>query len=350
MKKFILNPISFAGKAVLIFLLLSGNINSYGQDPVLHTGNATPAHFDDPEPISCGNKDTVLLWELGGNALQQTIQINTLDWIGTCNEYPFKIRTNNIERVRIKGNGNVGIGTLNPECIFTVKVPAIEPDYTKGASFISHGNEVFICPNNVAGGYSWEAIKGDAGIFWSDNNGVNHSNESAGFVIAPANGSHSGIRITRKGNLLIGKPININEALFKLDVAGNIHSDGCIGINTTTFTVNGLDYMLAVNGKILGKEIVVETNWSDFVFEKGYSLMPLSEVEQYIATHKHLPDVPSAGDVEKNGVALGQTQSLLLQKIEELTLYTIEINNQLELLKAQNMKLQNEVNDLKKGK
>ncbi|HNW69554.1 MAG TPA: hypothetical protein PKI01_04065 [Bacteroidales bacterium] len=339
----------FAGKAMIFAFFLTGTIYSFGQDPVLTTGSITPTHFDDPEPISCGNKDTIILWELGGNALQQSIQINTLDWIGTCNEYPFKIRTNNIERFRIKENGNVGIGTPYPNCIFSVKVREDANVFAKAASFASHGNEVFICPNNVAGGYSWETKKGDACIFWSDGLGDNNSNQSAGLVIAPAIGSHNGIRITPNGNFLIGKPDNINEALFKLDVAGNIHSDGCVGINTTTFNVNGLDYKLAVNGKILAKEIVVETNWSDFVFEKDYSLMPLSEVEKYIAAHKHLPDVPSAGEVEKNGVALGQTQSLLLQKIEELTLYTIEINKQLELLKAQNKDLQNEVNELKKG-
>lgn len=350
MKNFTLKPFNLAGQAIIISVLLTGAVNSFGQDPIMHTGNATPTHFNDPEPISCGNKDTILLWELGGNALQQSIQINTLDWIGTCNPYPFKIRTDNVERVRIKENGYVGIGTVYPNCVFSVNVSEKENVFAKAASLISHGNEVFICPNNIEGGYSWDAKKGDAGIFWSDGEGVNSSNMGAGFVIAPAIGSHNGIRITPKGNFLIGKPDNINEGLFKLDVAGNIHSDGSIGINTTTFTVNGIDYKLAVNGKILAKEIVVETNWSDFVFDKDYSLMPLSEVEKYIATHKHLPDVPSAGEVETNGVALGQSQSLLLQKIEELTLYTIEINKQLELLKAQNAELQNEVNDLKKGK
>ena len=122
----------------------------------------------------------------------------------------------------------------------------------------------------------------------------------------------------------------------------------CIG--TTTTNVGGIDYKLTVNGKILAKEIVVETNWSDFVFEKDYDLMPLSEVEKYINLHKHLPDVPSASEIKKNGVALGETQSLLLQKIEELTLYTIEMNKQLELLKEQNYVLQNEVNLLKNSK
>ena len=120
-----------------------------------------------------------------------------------------------------------------------------------------------------------------------------------------------------------------------------------VGIGTSTPHTN---YKLSVNGKIRAKEVVVETNWSDFVFEKDYELMPLSEVEKYINEYGHLPGVPSASEVEKDGVALGNSQALLLQKIEELTLYTLEISKQLELLKAQNIMLQNEVNKLKNRK
>ena len=107
-----------------------------------------------------------------------------------------------------------------------------------------------------------------------------------------------------------------------------------VGIGTNAPHPN---YKLSVNGKIRAKEIIVETNWSDFVFEKDYNLMSLSDVENYINEYGHLPGVPSAIEVEKNGVALGNSQAVLLQKIEELTLYTIEMNKQIELLRAQNL-------------
>ncbi len=297
-----------------------------------------------PQMHFCG--EPLQPWNMGGNQINSTNSF--ANYIGTCNEWPFRIKTNGTERMRITPEGNVGIGTTSPVSLLHVNLPANAPLYTKAASFSLSNNQIFICPNNIESGYSWETLEGDACIFWTDGQGSNGANLNSGFVLAPATGAHYGIRITPNGNLLIGKPSQTsNEAPFKLDVAGSIRCDNTVCIGTTTTSVGGIAYKLTVNGKILAKEIVVETNWSDFVFEKDYDLMPLSEVEKYINLHKHLPDVPSASEVEKNGVALGQTQSLLLQKIEELTLYTIEMNKQLELLKAQNRVLQNEVNLLK---
>lgn len=92
------------------------------------------------------------------------------------------------------------------------------------------------------------------------------------------------------------------------------------------------NYRLSVDGKIVAKEIVVTTDesyWSDYVFEKGYELRPISEVEAFIAEHGHLPDVPSAKEVTENGQDLGRMDAILLRKIEELTLYIIEVEKRL---------------------
>ena len=71
---------------------------------------------------------------------------------------------------------------------------------------------------------------------------------------------------------------------------------------------------------------VEATKWPDFVFDKDYKLRTLQEVENHINEHKHLPDIPSEKEVKENGLSLGEMQAKLLQKIEELTLYTIELN------------------------
>jgi len=93
---------------------------------------------------------------------------------------------------------------------------------------------------------------------------------------------------------------------------------------------------LAVNGDIFAKKIkVTQTGWSDFVFLPSYQLPKLAEIEQYIQQHHHLPEIPSASEVEKNGLDLGQNQAGLLQKIEELTLYIINMNKEVESLKKQ---------------
>jgi len=87
-----------------------------------------------------------------------------------------------------------------------------------------------------------------------------------------------------------------------------------------------------VDGKIVAKEFYVTTNinyWSDYVFEKDYRLRPICEVEEYIAEHGHLPDVPSAEEVSEQGQDLGRMDAILLRKIEELTLYVIELEKKL---------------------
>ncbi|CAH0277322.1 MULTISPECIES: hypothetical protein [unclassified Pedobacter] len=81
---------------------------------------------------------------------------------------------------------------------------------------------------------------------------------------------------------------------------------------------------LAVNGMIRAKEIKVEsTNWPDYVFEKNYQIASLGELEKYIKTNKHLPEMPSATEVESNGVELGDLVKKLLKNQEELTLHLI---------------------------
>lgn len=97
-----------------------------------------------------------------------------------------------------------------------------------------------------------------------------------------------------------------------------ITSAGNVGIGTTSTT-----YKLAVSGTIRAKEIIVDTGWSDYVFDPAYRLAPLSEVETHIKETKHLPGIPSAQDVAEHGVSMGEMQSKLLAKVEELTLHLI---------------------------
>jgi len=105
-----------------------------------------------------------------------------------------------------------------------------------------------------------------------------------------------------------------------------IQDDGNIGIGTRTLND---DYLLTINGGMIAKDVVVQSNiWADFVFEPGYELMPLEALDSFVKSNRHLPDIPSEADVLENGVSLKDMQVKLLQKVEELTLYTIQLNEQ----------------------
>ncbi|MCX2679349.1 hypothetical protein OOZ15_05285 [Galbibacter sp. EGI 63066] len=127
----------------------------------------------------------------------------------------------------------------------------------------------------------------------------------------------------------------------------NFHPTWFDGGNVGIGTRAPGSWKLAVNGKIRAKEIKVETSWSDFVFEDNYTLPTLEEVEQHILEKGHLQNIPSAKEVEENGVYLGEMDAKLLQKIEELTLYTIEQQKEIELLKKENKAQREEIEKLK---
>lgn len=118
------------------------------------------------------------------------------------------------------------------------------------------------------------------------------------------------LAITSTGNVGIGT----ETPTQRLDINGNIKANGAY-----------------INGIVYTNEVKVEaTKWADFVFDKNYKLPTLQEVENHINTHKHLPDIPSEKEVKENGVSLGEMQAKLLQKIEELTLYVIDLKKENE--------------------
>lgn len=122
-----------------------------------------------------------------------------------------------------------------------------------------------------------------------------------------------------------------NYALF-------LQNNGNIGIGTRSPA-----YKLDVIGTIRAREILVDLNGvggADFVFDTNYRLRPLSEVQSFIAENKHLPEIQSAKDMQQNGVSVNELQFQFLQKIEELTLYIIEQDQQIKDLQQKVEQLQ----------
>jgi hypothetical protein len=120
----------------------------------------------------------------------------------------------------------------------------------------------------------------------------------------------------------------------------------CSDENTLDFFYNlqwpgigGTKIMSVKSDGVYTKKLTVQTSWSDFVFKNDYRLLSLTELENYIKENGHLPDIPTEQEVKENGVDVGDMTSRLLMKIEELSLYMIDLNKQIESLKKENEKI-----------
>jgi len=204
------------------------------------------------------------------------------NFIGTVDSNRLGFRTRNIERMSISPLGNVGIGTINPSAQLhttgTVRLAGLTNDSTLDRVLVS---------------------------------------DTTGKVFY------------RSGANLTGR--------WKYNASTNTVYDSAENIAIGTSNPQG--YKLAVNGTAIFTKVKVKTagTWPDYVFDKGYALPGLAELEQYLITHKHLPDMVSAAEAQKEGIDVAAQQAALLKKVEELTLYLIEENKQ---LKEQNTRMQ----------
>lgn len=124
-----------------------------------------------------------------------------------------------------------------------------------------------------------------------------------------------------------------------------IKGDGNVGIGVTNPTQK-----LQVAGTVYSTEVKVEIaagTGPDYVFEPDYKLRTLEETRKYISKNKHLPEIPSAKEMESNGIEIGKMNMVLLQKIEELTLYMIDMNKRMNELETENQELKKEISTLK---
>jgi len=118
---------------------------------------------------------------------------------------------------------------------------------------------------------------------------------------------------------------------------------GKVGIGTDT-SIPCSDCTLSVGGKIQAESIVVSTTWADYVFKKDYQLMELDNLSAFIDKNGHLPGIPKEAEVAEQGIDLGAMQTTLLAKIEELTLYMIELKNENKALKKEIMSIKESAN------
>lgn len=141
-----------------------------------------------------------------------------------------------------------------------------------------------------------------------------------------------------EGNPFTIKSGSTTDDLFRINSNGSMDmfytgpTDGTLIFNVQSVAENEGIFAITSDGKVWcqGLEVMHAPFWGDYVFEKSYQLKPLKEVEQYVVANKHLPDFPSEEELEANGVDVYEMLRLLTVKVEELTLYTIELEKRVE--------------------
>ncbi len=220
-------------------------------------------------------------------------------------------KTNGVERMRLTSTGILGINTLSPNTNAGLHLHQ-KMLFLTGAN--SYGGPQIVWGDTESGGGMWGLeyisatgseglnfwrVYGDNYLLFLKNNGrigVNTNNPTA--------------QLTVNGNMLVGDPGSVSlPSGYKLYVQ--------TGILTERLKV-------AVKGT---------SNWADYVFEQNYKMLDLKELDEYIKLNKHLPNIPSAAEMVENGLDVAEMDALLLSKIEELTLYVIELKKELEALK-----------------
>jgi hypothetical protein len=202
-----------------------------------------------------------------------------------------------------------GLGSGHPGAIFGVRAlrsafPAPSSSNSTSSQNLAsiYTQHLQIVPRCVVNSFNKITEDKDIGIFFTDGLGTNGANSNGSLVIAPWADDLN-------GNAVGG---------VRIDQLGNVHAHG---------------YVKSTEVKINPKW------WSDFVFDDNYKLASLDSIEQFLIINNHLPSVPSEKEVLANGINIGEIQAIQLQKIEELTLYLVEINKEIKALKLENANL-----------
>jgi len=206
------------------------------------------------------------------------------NFVGTTDNKPLLLKANNKLAIRVDSNGNISIGDT---------INALSKLYIRPAATSSSGVTIKALSGQSNSTYLQDWQKSDGGSI---------------------------MRVSSSGRIAIGTT-NMADTSFKLFVES--------GIRTRKVKVD-------------------VSSWADYVFDNGYRLWTLEETEKFIQQHKHLPDVPSAAEVTSKGLDVGESQTLLLRKIEELTLHLIEMNKKLNELASENKDLKQVLQQTKK--
>ncbi|GAB1856643.1 hypothetical protein MHTCC0001_14780 [Flavobacteriaceae bacterium MHTCC 0001] len=248
---------------------------------------------------SNGKSETATMFS-GWTAVDEPISGTNIKTVTYSNDFG--------NNVVIKSNGNLGIGTTSPTSKLTIDSGQTDLNMQGDGGVYGYGINV-----NTSGGWA-----------------RNYSFSSNGTARA-----HIGAQGSNNSLTHLYFDTNATDAVGYDDPEMVIKSNGYVGIGT-----RNPDSKLTVAGKIHAREVKVAVDaGADFVFENEYKLPSLKSLEKFITKNKHLPEIASEKEMQENGIQLAEMNIKLLQKIEELTLYTIDQEKRIESLEQKNKKL-----------
>jgi hypothetical protein len=317
-------------------------------------------------PVGSGNTPVAAClqgakpWYVGGN-------INGANSVaGTCDNFDFILQANSTQRVWIKPDGTISFG-------------ANIPSNTNGAEYKFHQGVVRLSGSNTFGPgpglifdggvnpygdwgleYNASALTKPGLNFWkpfgsqySNNNilfladdgtiGIGTDNPNSRLTVDSWN-SDGIVNITSN---LSSKALSLKSNVVLNNPIENfvVYGDGKTTITTANIDAfairdatnqNVTNFKVKRNGEVFARHIkVMVANFPDYVFEADYKIMSLLEVEKYYKQYKHLPEIPSAKEVEENDLDIGEMNKLLLKKIEELTIHMVQQQKEIDELKKQ---------------
>jgi len=261
-----------------------------------------------------------------------------------------RFQTRGADRMTINPSGYVGIGTTTPSSELTVNSSvntAIQLQrFGSNRGFVKlENNDMILGPISLG---ALRVSTNGINRMYVDNNGSvgigTTESSSTLLTIGEAGNGNSGVSFrgtvnnTYRGSLSFtasGGTLDCSEGDFHIRTNGiglKFFEDGNFAMGGST---KATGHRLSVHGKIIATEVtaLAVNNWPDYVFADNYKLKPLTEVKKFITENKHLPNIPAAREIEKNGIPLGEMSKRLMEKVEELTLYIIQLQEQVDALK-----------------
>jgi hypothetical protein len=334
----------------------------------------TDAHSCRADNIAQLTMPTPKDWSRSGNA-----NIDTSEFIGSTDTSALRFKTNNQEVLRLNGNGNVGIGLASP----TEKLEVNGNIKAKGAILFGNGasiskldsanggvqglrfdrdevtagptGEIVMIPSCFSNLYStYNIFQGFLRLSvpnTADVAAAYFGNDGTGGVIESSSDGETNMSVPVRLKLntycgmdvVVGQPtagslianyrvgIGTSNPIEKLHVEGKTWLNGSVHIGDNANPVS----LLAVEGKVFAREFHVNeaNNWPDYVFDKNYALLPIPALKEYLLKNRHLPGMPAAKEVEKEGYDLSATVKTLTKQVEELHLYIIQLKEEIDILK-----------------